>query len=60
MPVYNKRGILLLPKVIVLNPKDGNTGITGLKQESLRNNLLKNIYVNHTADIPERGICGIL
>ena len=23
MPVYNKRGILLLPKVIVLNPKDG-------------------------------------
>ena len=24
MPVYNKRGILLLPKVIVLNPKDGN------------------------------------
>ena len=25
MPVYNKRGILLLPKVIVLNPKDGNT-----------------------------------
>ena len=26
MPVYNKRGILLLPKVIVLNPKDGKTG----------------------------------
>ena len=26
MPVYNKRGILLLPKVIVLNPKDGRTG----------------------------------
>ena len=25
MPVYNKRGILLLPKVIVLNPKDGQT-----------------------------------
>ena len=24
MPVYNKRGILLLPKVIVLNPKDGS------------------------------------
>ena len=24
MPVYNKRGILLLPKVIVLNPKDGD------------------------------------
>ena len=24
MPVYNKRGILLLPKVIVLNPKDGH------------------------------------
>ena len=23
MPVYNKREILLLPKVIVLNPKDG-------------------------------------
>ena len=23
MSVYNKRGILLLPKVIVLNPKDG-------------------------------------
>ena len=23
MPVYNKMGILLLPKVIVLNPKDG-------------------------------------
>ena len=29
MPVYNKRGILLLPKVIVLNPKDG--GIIKLK-----------------------------
>ena len=30
MPVYNKRGILLLPKVIVLNPKDGitNYGMT--------------------------------
>ena len=27
MPVYNKRGILLLPKVIVLNPKDGNSVI---------------------------------
>ena len=27
MPVYNKRGILLLPKVIVLNPKDGNLSI---------------------------------
>ena len=27
MPVYNKRGILLLPKVIVLNPKDGVGGI---------------------------------
>ena len=26
MPVYNKRGILLLPKVIVLNPKDGGIG----------------------------------
>lgn len=26
MPVYNKRGILLLPKVIVLNPKDGVIG----------------------------------
>ena len=26
MPVYNKRGILLLPKVIVLNPKDGGMG----------------------------------
>ena len=25
MPVYNKRGILLLPKVIVLNPKDGGS-----------------------------------
>ena len=25
MSVYNKRGILLLPKVIVLNPKDGNS-----------------------------------
>ena len=25
MPVYNKRGILLLPKVIVLNPKDGSS-----------------------------------
>ena len=24
MPVYNKREILLLPKVIVLNPKDGD------------------------------------
>ena len=24
MSVYNKRGILLLPKVIVLNPKDGS------------------------------------
>ena len=24
MSVYNKRGILLLPKVIVLNPKDGH------------------------------------
>ena len=27
MPVYNKRGILLLPKVIVLNPKDGLHGL---------------------------------
>jgi len=27
MPVYNKREILLLPKVIVLNPKDGNEKI---------------------------------
>ena len=26
MSVYNKRGILLLPKVIVLNPKDGGAG----------------------------------
>ena len=47
-----------LPEVLGINRT--NTGITGLKQESLRNNLLKNIYVNHTADIPERGICGIL
>ena len=29
MPVYNKRGILLLPKVIVLNPKDGMPYISG-------------------------------
>ena len=29
MPVYNKRGILLLPKVIVLNPKDGITAVPG-------------------------------
>lgn len=27
MSVYNKRGILLLPKVIVLNPKDGRDHI---------------------------------
>ena len=27
MPVYNKRGILLLPKVIVLNPKDGDEAV---------------------------------
>ena len=32
MPVYNKRGILLLPKVIVLNPKDGQVlcGLQGI------------------------------
>ena len=28
MSVYNKRGILLLPKVIVLNPKDGKKGFS--------------------------------
>ena len=33
MPVYNKRGILLLPKVIVLNPKDGNKLI--MKKETV-------------------------
>ena len=31
MPVYNKRGILLLPKVIVLNPKDGDSTLHRLK-----------------------------
>ena len=30
MPVYNKRGILLLPKVIVLNPKDGLSSVEKL------------------------------
>ena len=29
MSVYNKRGILLLPKVIVLNPKDGDEPMNG-------------------------------
>ena len=31
MPVYNKRGILLLPKVIVLNPKDGMAQLKAFK-----------------------------
>ena len=33
MPVYNKRGILLLPKVIVLNPKDGITAENSFRSE---------------------------
>lgn len=36
MPVYNKRGILLLPKVIVLNPKDG-TVEAGVKSSDVKN-----------------------
>ena len=32
MPVCNKRGILLLPKVIVLNPKDGREVMSALKK----------------------------
>ena len=35
MPVYNKRGILLLPKVIVLNPKDGYRRIQGFKESGI-------------------------
>ena len=37
MPVYNKRGILLLPKVIVLNPKDGVKGLLrGVAENAVR------------------------
>lgn len=35
MPVYNKRGILLLPKVIVLNPKDGHVDGVLLDKEKV-------------------------
>ena len=45
MPVYNKRGILLLPKVIVLNPKDGkvtiSVGITTSRPQDTLETMLK-------------------
>ena len=45
MPVYNKREILLLPKVIVLNPKDGkvtiSVGITTSRPQDTLETMLK-------------------
>jgi len=45
MSVYNKRGILLLPKVIVLNPKDGkvtiSVGITTSRPQDTLETMLK-------------------
>ena len=48
MPVYNKRGILLLPKVIVLNPKDGNDCSTNRKLNQdyfLKEKYLENLEI---------------
>ena len=52
MPVYNKRGILLLPKVIVLNPKDGSGINSSIDIFLLRNvmfprKVLENIQYVH-------------
>lgn len=54
MPVYNKRGILLLPKVIVLNPKDGLLCEMGKKKALTKNKLCK--LQENTIDITENKV----
>ena len=49
MPVYNKRGILLLPKVIVLNPKDG--------KKSRFYAACKVFFYYSTVKLPDKLIC---
>lgn len=50
MPVYNKRGILLLPKVIVLNPKDGKDA--GMKVGYYDSNYFAKVFKRVTGMIP--------
>lgn len=53
MPVYNKRGILLLPKVIVLNPKDGGPTLPAFLSPAVLKVLVEKFHIAGITTVEE-------